>query len=99
MRGLERCLEVVKVVTEVFEPRLCKYCQSRNTVKYGKVKGVQRWWCKDCKRKFAGTDTVAGSSRGCVSVASAATCCSVSRSEARRRKLNRRQRQKLKPSQ
>jgi len=32
---------------------LCKYCSSANIVKYGKFEGIQRYWCKDCKRKFA----------------------------------------------
>jgi putative transposase len=31
---------------------ICKYCGSPNVVKYGIVNGVQRYWCKDCKRKF-----------------------------------------------
>jgi putative transposase len=31
----------------------CKYCNSRNISKYGIYKNIQRWWCKDCKRKFA----------------------------------------------
>jgi transposase-like protein len=30
----------------------CKYCESPNVVKYGTFNGVQRYWCKDCKRKF-----------------------------------------------
>jgi putative transposase len=34
----------------------CKYCQSPNVVKFGTFQGIQRYWCKDCKRKFvAGT--------------------------------------------
>jgi transposase-like protein len=36
----------------------CKYCQSPNVIKYGKYKAVQRYFCKDCKRKFAGIDTI-----------------------------------------
>jgi len=36
----------------------CKYCQSPNVIKYGKYKDVQYYWCKDCKRKFAGIDTI-----------------------------------------
>jgi putative transposase len=36
----------------------CKYCQSPNVIKYGKYKAVQRYYCKDCKRKFAGLDTI-----------------------------------------
>jgi len=30
----------------------CKYCNSTNIVKFGTFKGIQRYWCKDCKRKF-----------------------------------------------
>ena len=37
---------------------ICKYCQSENLIKYGSYKGVQRYWCKDCKRKFAGIDRI-----------------------------------------
>jgi len=36
----------------------CKYCQSPNVIKYGKYKAVQYYYCKDCKRKFAGLDTI-----------------------------------------
>ena len=31
----------------------CKYCNSTNVVKFGTFQGVQRYWCKDCKRKYA----------------------------------------------
>jgi putative transposase len=31
---------------------VCKYCQSSNVIKFGTFNGVQRYWCKDCKRKF-----------------------------------------------
>ena len=37
---------------------ICKYCQSENVIKYGSYKGVQRYFCKDCKRKFAGIDRI-----------------------------------------
>jgi len=30
----------------------CKYCGSPNVVKFGTYKGIQRYFCKDCKRKF-----------------------------------------------
>jgi len=30
----------------------CKHCDSTNVVKFGSYKGVPRYWCKDCKRKF-----------------------------------------------
>jgi len=36
----------------------CKYCGSKNIVKYGTYNGVQRWWCKKCKRKFVDTNTL-----------------------------------------
>jgi transposase-like protein len=31
----------------------CKLCGSKNIVKFGQFKGIQRWWCKDCRHKFA----------------------------------------------
>lgn len=37
------------VLTEI----RCKYCNSKEITKYGSHKSVQRWWCKECKRKFA----------------------------------------------
>jgi transposase-like protein len=36
----------------------CKYCQSEHVIKYGKYKEVQYYYCQDCKRKFAGIDTI-----------------------------------------
>ena len=30
----------------------CKYCNSTHVVKFGAYKGIQRYWCKSCKRKF-----------------------------------------------
>lgn len=36
----------------------CKYCGSTEVVRFGTYKGVQRWWCKDCKRKFIDADTL-----------------------------------------
>ena len=36
------------------EPTInCKHCTSPNVIKFGTFQGVQRYWCKDCKRKFA----------------------------------------------
>jgi putative transposase len=31
----------------------CKYCGSPNVIKFGTFNGIQRYWCKGCKRKFA----------------------------------------------
>ena len=36
----------------------CKYCQSTNIRKYGFYKGVQRYFCDDCKRKFKADNTL-----------------------------------------
>jgi transposase-like protein len=38
----------------VSEPITCKNCGSNAVVKFGSYKGVQRYWCKSCKRKFKG---------------------------------------------
>jgi transposase-like protein len=36
----------------------CKYCGSTNIVRYGQAGGVQYWWCKKCKRKFADNEAL-----------------------------------------
>lgn len=36
----------------------CKYCDSPSVIKYGLYKGVQRYYCKECRRKFAGIDRI-----------------------------------------
>jgi transposase-like protein len=36
----------------------CKYCQSERIRKYGTYKGIQRYFCNDCGRKFVATDTI-----------------------------------------
>jgi putative transposase len=36
----------------------CKYCGSHNVIKYGHFRGMQRFFCKDCKRKFADNDAL-----------------------------------------
>jgi len=36
----------------------CKFCGSANIIRYGKVGGVQYWWCKAEKRKFADNDAL-----------------------------------------
>jgi putative transposase len=36
----------------------CKYCGSTNIVRYGQTGGVQYWFCKDCKRKFADNEAL-----------------------------------------
>lgn len=36
----------------------CKNCGSTAVVKFGSYKGVQRYFCKACKRKFKADDDV-----------------------------------------
>jgi len=36
----------------------CKYCQSADIIKFGQYKGIQRYWCKDCKHKFKADDSL-----------------------------------------
>ena len=31
----------------------CKFCGSNKTVRYGRYGNIQRWFCKECQRKFA----------------------------------------------
>ena len=36
----------------------CKYCQSERIRKFGTYKGIQRYWCKDCERKFVNNGAI-----------------------------------------
>ncbi|MDD5094128.1 MAG: hypothetical protein PHV74_07100 [Dehalococcoidia bacterium] len=38
----------------------CKYCGAQGVVRYGRFRGVQRWWCKDCRRKFTHPESAPG---------------------------------------
>lgn len=38
----------------------CKFCGGGAIVKYGSYKGVQRYWCKVCQRKFANNKALPG---------------------------------------
>ena len=38
------------------EDVVCKFCNSPNVSKYGFVEGVQKYFCKDCRRKFSADD-------------------------------------------
>lgn len=40
------------------KPRLCKYCGGSRICRYGTVKGVRRYFCHDCKRKFTSKDNL-----------------------------------------
>ena len=53
----EIVLRMYQGVKERIETR-CKYCGGYHIVKFGHFKGVQRWWCKDCKRKFVDNEAL-----------------------------------------
>jgi transposase-like protein len=45
-------------MTEIISNIKCKNCGSEAVVKYGSYKGVPRYWCKVCKRKFKGDNAL-----------------------------------------
>lgn len=52
-------------------PEVCKFCSSKRIVRYGHYRMVQRWWCKDCKRKFVHNDALPRMKTPIIQVASA----------------------------
>ena len=46
------------LVKSPYVPIVCKHCGSHNVIRYGMYHGNQRFWCKDCKRKFADNDAL-----------------------------------------
>jgi transposase-like protein len=38
----------------------CKHCGAEAVVRYGAYKGIPRYFCKVCKRKFKADDNLAG---------------------------------------
>ena len=46
----------MSVIIETTEVVNCPHCQSEAVVKFGTYKGVQRYYCKACKRKFKHDD-------------------------------------------
>ena len=44
-------------MTEATIKIICPHCGSEKVVKYGKYKGVQRYYCNVCRRKFKADDT------------------------------------------
>ncbi|MFC1999902.1 transposase [Chloroflexota bacterium] len=65
-------LEDYKMVAE-YKTLKCKFCDSKRVVRYGQYKKVQRWWCKDCKRKFADNDALPGMRTPITEIAAALT--------------------------
>jgi transposase-like protein/ribosomal protein L37AE/L43A len=61
-----------KEVVKVFPyPDGCKFCGSKRIVRYGHSKHIQRWWCKDCQRKFVDNDALPRMKTPIIQVASA----------------------------
>ena len=67
----EGLFEIVKKVVNLLPPEKCKFCGSRRIVRYGHWQNQQRWWCKDCKRKFADNDAPPNMKTPSVQIASA----------------------------
>jgi putative transposase len=49
----------------------CVHCHSKEISKYGSHKNIQRWWCKECKRKFADNKAYPGTKITTAAVSSA----------------------------
>jgi transposase-like protein len=47
-------------VRVIYESTICKVCGSENVICFGHYNGVQRWRCKDCRRKFVDNDALPG---------------------------------------
>jgi len=44
--------ELLNMIMRESEAIRCKYCLSKNIVRFGTYKGIQRYYCHSCKRKF-----------------------------------------------
>jgi transposase-like protein len=51
--------------------QVCKFCGSRQVVKYGRYHSVQRWFCKECNRKFVDNNAPPGMRTPSVQISSA----------------------------
>lgn len=66
--------EVVKVMINDIKGIQCKYCSSPKVVKFGTYHGIQRYYCKTCKRKFTLTDALPKMKTPIPQIASALDC-------------------------
>jgi transposase-like protein len=44
--------ELIDMIMRESQSIRCKYCLSKNIVKFGHYKGIQRYYCNSCNRKF-----------------------------------------------
>ncbi len=42
----------------IYQFLTCKLCGSENIIRFGHYREIQRWWCKDCRHKFADNDAL-----------------------------------------
>ncbi|MDD5128009.1 MAG: DDE-type integrase/transposase/recombinase [Dehalococcoidales bacterium] len=63
--------EIIRMVNQEYFAVKCKLCGSAHVVRYRRRKGVQRWWCKTCKRKFVDNKAISGMKTPIEQVASA----------------------------
>src|SRR4030067_3072128 len=49
---------VIEETTTITKKITCKNCGAEAVVKFGSYKGVQRYWCKVCQRKFKGDNAL-----------------------------------------
>ena len=64
-------IKVSKEVLKYYEIPRCKYCNSSRVVRFGHYQMIQRWWCKDCKRKFIDNDSPPNMKTSTVQIAAA----------------------------
>jgi transposase-like protein/DNA-directed RNA polymerase subunit RPC12/RpoP len=58
-QDFQNCWALLKNATPLhieYKTIQCKYCGSRNVIKYGHFKDRQKLWCKDCRHKFSDND-------------------------------------------
>ena len=54
--GLRRTMPEHKEITVTERMITCRFCGSKDLIKYGKYESKQYYFCKNCKRKSMGTD-------------------------------------------
>jgi len=54
-------------------PDACKFCGSKRLIRYGRNRGIQRWLCKKCGRRFVDNDALPRMKTPMAEVASALT--------------------------
>jgi transposase-like protein/ribosomal protein L37AE/L43A len=66
IKGMRAVMPIISAI-----PEQCKFCGSPHIVRYGHYQTVQRWWCKDCRRKFVHNEALPRMKTPVIQVASA----------------------------